>query len=360
MSADAVLTCPCTPTYVVVQQTNWVVNDPLVHYTLDDLTWPTDPNAETQAYDLNTAALPSALSNSIGMLTSRYAPWNKGTSPGTTDMLLKDPQMWSPTNWAFPTNKFPSVGWLGRVHRGTPWQTVYFKADNPASDSDATLTWANWATPNGLNSPNPLENYPTNDWALVDLFTTTPNDNGACGLLSVNQTNDAAWAAVFSGVIAPTNAFGGVQIMPNNNGLLGAAQNYTNLMDGPSGINAQRAYYPNGIFHKVGDILMATNLTTASPLLVGGAANYSDEIVELIPQQTLGLLKVGEPQFAIYAWGQALKPKGPPYLNAGQLNNNIYTNYEITGEVLTRTICHVVHTNGVKMVIDSYNVESGN
>jgi hypothetical protein len=73
------------------------------------------------------------------------------------------------------------------------------------------------------------------------------------------------------------------------------------------------------------------------------------------------LLKVGEPQFVIFAWGQALKPKGPPYLVfPGGLNYNIYTNYEITGECLTRTVCHLVHTNGLKMVIDSYNVESGN
>jgi len=30
-------------------------------------------------------------------------------------------------DWMFPTNKFPNIGWLGRVHRGTPWQTVYIK-----------------------------------------------------------------------------------------------------------------------------------------------------------------------------------------------------------------------------------------
>jgi hypothetical protein len=38
----------------------------------------------------------------------------------------------------------------------------------------------------------------------------------------------------------------------------------------------------------------------------------------------------------------------------------MYTNYEITGECLTRTVCHLVHTNGLKMVVDSFNVESGN
>ena len=33
--------------------------------------------------------------------------------------------------------------------------------------------------------------------------------------------------------------------------------------------------------------------------------------MERIPQQTLGLLKVGLPQFVIYSWGQSLRPKGP-------------------------------------------------
>jgi hypothetical protein len=153
--------------------------------------------------------------------------------------------------------------------------------------------------------------------------------------------------------------------MPNNNGVLGAPQNFTNLVDLNSfyyGINAYRTNQPNGIFHKVGYILGASALTTTSPFLGGNAAtvpDLTDEMVERIPQQTLSLLKVGEPQFVIFAWGQALKPKGPPFLGIGA-NANTYTNYEITGEFLTRTVCHLVHTNGLKMVIDSYNVESGN
>ena len=43
-----------------------------------------------------------------------------------------------------------------------------------------------------------LDTYPTNDYALLDLFTAAPNDNAARGLLSVNQTNSAPWYALFS------------------------------------------------------------------------------------------------------------------------------------------------------------------
>jgi hypothetical protein len=280
-------------------------------------------------------------------------------------MLFKDPLIRGAADWQFPTNKFPGVGWIGRVHRGTPWQTIFLKADLAQTPGQFWGSWSNWANPNWVTYPNVPETYPTNDWPLVDVFTTAPNDNAACGLLAVNQTNDAAWAAVFAGVIAPTNSEFGVQIMPNNNGVLGTLQNFTNLVDVNSlyyGINAYRTNQPNGIFHKVGYILGASALTTTSPFLGGNAAavpDLTDDMVERIPQQTLSLLKVGEPQFVIFAWGQALKPKGPPYLGAGA-NANTYTNYEITGEFLTRTVCHLVHTNGLKIVIDSYNVESGN
>src|ERR1035438_9616036 len=46
---------------------------------------------------------------------------------------------------------------------------------------------------------------PTNDWRVLDLFTTALNDNATRGQLSINQTNLAAWSAALSGVIALTN-----------------------------------------------------------------------------------------------------------------------------------------------------------
>jgi hypothetical protein len=363
-SPDAVLDCPYNPTWIIQVPTNWVANDPLVHYTLEDLTWSSDIQSAQQAYDVSApnSPRPPPLSNSIGIVSGRYAPWGARDTIGN-NMLFKDPLITNSFAWQFPTNKFPGVGWIGRVHRGTPWQTVFLKADTSQNPAQSYALWSNWANPNWVTAPYAPETYPTNDWPLVDVFTTALNDNAARGLLSVNQTNDAAWAAVFGGVIALTNAYGGVQIMPNNNGRpYGIAQNFTNLMDGPYGINAFRSIQPNGIFHKAGYILGAPALTVNSPFLGGNAADVpycTDEVVERIPQQVLSLLKVGEPQFVIFAWGQALKPKGPPFLGLGA-NANTYTNYEITGECLTRTVCHLVHTNGLKMVIDSYNVESGN
>jgi hypothetical protein len=252
--------------------------------------------------------------------------------------------------WQFPTNLFPGVGWLGRVHRGTPWQTIYLKADNPTSQYQPWYT--TW-----VNSPY---TYPTNDWSLVDLFTAAPNDNAARGLLSVNQTNDAAWAAVFSGVIALSSPTEGTVIDPTTNGLYNFG--VYNLMEAANGINAVRTNQPNGVFHKMGDILQAPVLTTQSPIVTNYAGTLTDEMVERIPQQTLSLLKLGLPQFVIYSWGQSLRPK-TLYPASGSLNN-ICTNYEITGEFLSRTVCHVVSADGTtsapRIVIDNYNIEPGN
>jgi hypothetical protein len=131
---------------------------------------------------------------------------------------MKDPLVRASDDWQFPTNVLPSIGWLGRVHRGTPWQTVYLKANdlgwtNPAAGMEgwvADLTDAGpairWRKQTG--NRNVLEGYyyrPVTDRVLFDVFTASINDNSTRGRLNINQTNLAAWSAVFSGVVALTN-----------------------------------------------------------------------------------------------------------------------------------------------------------
>ncbi len=355
--------------HIILQQTEtWEANDPLVHYTLDDLAWPGNPGATPtfQMYPTN------ALTNAVGTISKRYDPWPGSNYTG--EVLFRDPGVSSANNWQFPTNNFPGVGWLGRVHRGTPWQTIYLKPDNPGADPFPITRWASapnvwslqeipgylgsnsWAQGDANANPawvNTLDTYPTTDWALIDLFTAVPNDNAARGLLSVNQTNDAAWAALFAGVIVITNSTEGIPLNPTNDVYY--------LMDTPtSGINAVRALQPNGIFHKIGDILQAGTLTVSPPEPL--TAPLTDEMVERIPQQTLSLLKLGLPQFVVYSWGQSLRPKNLYSSGSGSLLN-ICTNYEITGEFLTRTVCHVVSDPAAaapKIVVDNYNIMPGN
>lgn len=331
---------PLVPTAVLIQSSTLQANDPLVHYTLDDLTYLGLTNTVTYMRPISPLSFvplgtyATNLPIGFGQVNPRYNPWG-GSAYNTT--LFKDPGATSVNAFDFPTNKFPSIGWLGRVHRGTPWQTVYFKPDS-VNANDA-VTWSNFWV-------GTYDTYPTNDWILPDLFTAVPNDNAARGLLSVNQTNDAAWAAVFAGLVVPTNAYDSWVVEPTN---------VYALVDGPGGINSVRT---NGYFHHIGDIFRAPALMTN--FLGTATTQNTDEIVERVPQQILGLLKVGYPQFVIYSWGQSLRPKNL-YFGSGP-NFNLCTNYEITGEVLTRTVCHVVSDPLAvhpKVVIDSYNIEPG-
>jgi hypothetical protein len=325
-----------------------LANDPLVHYTVADLT-------------------PPAGDSSLALAANdRYEPWPTPSVPYyRANTTLKDPQITCSDDWNFPNNKFPSVGWLGRVHRGTPWQTIFLKADDNPSFNGNPYTWTN-------NWVSTLDTYPTYDYALLDLFTAAPSDAAARGLLSVNQTNDAPWYALLSGVavnvgVPPPHTIvtnmlvldptmiapllnGMAVIAPDSNGKL-----FTNYVPG---INAMRDMEPDHVFHNIGSVFKSPMLTIASPFLPPGQAGvYRDEEVEAIPQQVAGLLKLGQPQFVIYGFGQSLKPKdiyfgGPP-------NFNLCTNYQITGEFVTRTVCHVVGdpaAAGVKIQVDSFNI----
>lgn len=84
-----------------------------------------------------------------------------------------------------------------------------------------------------------------------------------------------------------------------------------------------------------------------------------DEAYERIPRQIMSLLKLGEPRFVVYSYGQSLKPAAnslvlnPP----NDMYFNLCTNYQITGEVVTRTVLRVDGTaQNPKVVVESYNV----
>jgi hypothetical protein len=309
-----------------------IVNDPLVHYTVGDLT---RPNLDT---------------NQVLTVNDRYEPW---PSPYTTssqtigaNTTFKDPLIYGSDFWNFPTNLFANVGWIGRVHRGTPWQTIFLKSDSPTG---AAQNFANW-TNKWVSTP---DTYPTSDYALVDLFTATPNDNAASGQVSVNETNSAPWYGVLGGVTVPTAGVGLETIDPTTT-------NIDYILNSPNGLNATRNTQPNNAFHHLGTILESPTLSIASPFLGTNANFLPDEAVEAIPQQVLGLLKVGYPQFVIYGFGQSLKPKD---LYFGANNFNLCTNYQITGEYVIRMVCHVVgapDASTAKIQVDSYNILPGN
>ena len=346
-----VMQVPFTPTRSVCVYYTWQANDPLVHYTLADLTDLIDSTSGPQTnwvYD-------NLILTNLNQINQRYMPWggsiNGGNAEVNTNMALKDPLVTRSDDWQFPNYKIPNIGWLGRVHRGTPWQTVYMKS----SPVDPAL-WQRWTGNAGFLpgtnlanlTPDSTFSQPINDWGIFDLFTTAPNDYATRGQLSVNQSNYAAWAAVLDGVTVltndPVNGLTNVIIDPNAangavNTIFASIQNArTNIVALPGGIAAPR---PDGVFTRVGDILSAPALSITSPFLniadPNSAGVLNDAAYERLPQQIMSLLRVGQPRYVIYAYGQSLKPADRSVVPSGPFYGTC-TNYQITGEVVTRTV----------------------
>ena len=66
------------------------------------------------------------------MATSTRSPGGDGVN----DPAIKDAGVYSAANWMFPDvlrGGIQNLGWLGQVHRGTPWQTLYLKSKNPGA-----------------------------------------------------------------------------------------------------------------------------------------------------------------------------------------------------------------------------------
>ena len=401
---------PFSPFRTLHLATCWQANDPLVHYTVGDLQNFTAFPKITYLDE----AMPPLPPTGYGTVNRRYEPWGGNPTAGSTsntkyDWRFKDPVAQLNGNsdtWDFPTNKFPNPGWLGRVHRGTPWQTVYLKSAGNSVTPPLTIyplppsgypLWVTWSGNNtvvtnfgqlAMNMPQWISttnifggvtnifqvaydssfSLPTNDWRLLDLFSTSFYPNTTRGRLSINQTNLAAWSAVLSGVIALTNS--GTSGQDANGNLIPTAMvippagvydpnpavsnTWPAIVKIVNAINTVRAnsnnaalpVFPNHVFHRLGDILAVPELTTASPFLSPNPEPnnalpnmpMNDAAMERLPQQILGLLKCDEtPRVAIYAWGQTLKPAIHSRMTSGSFFG-LVTNYQITAEVATRTI----------------------
>lgn len=139
---------------------NWEVNDPAVHYLAGDLRIP----------GLLVYGFPSGITRSLcpswnvqlplvslGRTNADYLRQQSIASRRTQSPAQYDMELGSPDVWSFPATPLVNLHWLDRVHRGTPWQTVYL---------------------GGRISPNPVSSYPaataalnpTNDWPLARLW----------------------------------------------------------------------------------------------------------------------------------------------------------------------------------------------
>jgi hypothetical protein len=403
-NTNLVVQAPYTPTRTVWDYTSWQANDPLVHYLASDLNTVTKDTGLHRSDDLVNKPMPVI---SLNALNERYQPWGRNAQMsqvsglvGVTvddaayNLRIRDPLVWGSDYWDFPAYKLPTVGWLGRVHRGTPWQTIYLKSGDvlaqTANDTSGnaqnvgTNTWAQWTgdtqTVNfGGNSRyyDAANSGPAQDGGLFDLFTTRLNDNAVRGALSVNQSHLAAWSAVLSGVVTLSNASRTVysSMAPAITNLIvqpaGAADGSSPVGRIVSSIYSTRTNYVNadgvkGVFEHVGDVLRTPALSDQSPFLNWNNTSQQqygigEEVYEWLPQQIMGLLRVGStPRYVVYCYGQTLRPApNGTVLTGGDFN--LVTNYQVTAESAARAVIRVdrhatpTGTN-YTTTVESYNV----
>jgi len=400
------------------------VNDPMVHYLASDLdagngaVWDNGPVpngvwAQNNAVPPPPGEVVGAGSGSfpipippygVDIIKGRYQPW--GAAAPTTlqtasynfgnpyNLIYKDPGVWDADYWNFPTNRYPTVGWIGRVHRGSPWQTVYLKATDVvvAGSPGGTNTWAAWTGDRNLYDA--ANSAPVQDRLLFDLFTARANDNAARGTLSVNQTNLAAWSAIFSDMVVLSN----IDVLPSftlkSGNPIPQVTNTYNLIqpvavDGinsalgrlVASINLQRTNtiplvgFTNsdgvvGAFEHAGDILSTPALSVNSPFLNWSnnfqqAYGLNDEDYEWVPQQMMGLVRGSStPRYVVYAYGQSLRP-APNGLDSSSPYFGLVTNYQVVAESAVRAVISVqskVDMSGAYPVtnyithVESYNV----
>jgi hypothetical protein len=270
---------PYTPTATVVQDITWQANDPLVHYL---------------ASDLNNLAAGNGLGinniwpGNLGRLNLRYAPWGGNPQIPNFDLnpynlALKDPLVYSSDNWNFPDGQSLNPGWIGQVHRGTPWQTIYLKATNILTAAGGLNTWSIWTGDTNLTDAAAMA--PVQDWHLASLLASWFNTNDPVSLFPVNYPDPNAWQELLNGLIGSTNIpdpFDSILISSNSSQASAIA----------SAIESERTARPGQFFSDVGDILATPQLAEQSPFLAGANSNIvSDADYEIIPSQLLSLLR---------------------------------------------------------------------
>lgn len=346
---------PFTAARKLYVERRYQVNDPLVHYKYQDIYDRKIDADQEKPYPLPPkSVVPGLEIYALGKTNQLYSPWygnktKEGAGNQTTyNPVFTDPLINSSADWSFPTNKFPSLGWMGRVHRGTPWQTIYLKSmDLPPLDGSGntnnivSVDQDVWASERG----NPLT-IPSGDWRFLDVFTTAPTPSATRGQLSVNQSGEAAWAAVLAGVLALTNdttALPPDAYQPSLSSsepvvIEPGSEQFYRIVDG---INRTRASSTSGYFTSKGEIMSVPELSLASPFLNQSGRpethGISDVAMERIPQQIMSLLRLGEPRVVIYAYGQSLAP-AKNSLNLDPDYYQVVTNYQVTGEFVTRSV----------------------
>ena len=288
LSPDAIATgraalnmqAPYTPTALVASLTHWEANDPLVHYLASDL-------AGSSHY---TQTQNQVLPLPFSFLNDCYRPWGgnarfQNSDQNPNNHALKDPLVYSSDAWNFPTGQALNLSWLGQVHRGTPWQTIYLKATDILATAGGLNTWTNWT--GDPDAADAAAMAPVQDRHLLSILASVLNTNDLRQLVSVNNSDSNAWLVLLDGLTALTNDASG-PFDP-----ISISSNSPQASIIASGIQASRSGQPNQFFHDAGDILATPQLAEQSPFLSGlnPTNQITDEAYEVIPSQLLSLVR---------------------------------------------------------------------
>jgi hypothetical protein len=293
-----VFCAPFSPVRLLYFSTRWQANDPLVHYTIPDLAASLSLLERRITVDNDPCAM-ADFEQGNGV-TDLYRPWGSSGKGQFSDfdmaafnIAVEDPVpigvlathpdlVGRSDDWDFPTNQTSGFGWLGRVHRGTPWQTIYLKS----AGVDASL-WQQWTGVSDAGAAQLMQ--PTNDWRLASLLLPLLNTNAPGNLSSLNQSGEAGWRHLLDGLIVLTNdSFEQLDaaVMSSNSPQAAAIA---------AGLDAARRSGRGGYFCGIGDILATPALSDASPWLDTRDSDLTwtltDEAYEMIPSQLLPLLR---------------------------------------------------------------------
>ncbi len=322
---------PYTPSRRVYGAFLLQANDPLVHYTASDLgaqygmlaNWANGDYLNgvwNRSDDPNSEPLPVPPIISIG---GRYQPWgNTGQLARTAavdsnpyNLAYKDPLVWNPDHWNFPTGQVWGLSWIGQVHRGTPWQSIFLKSTNILAAINGFQTWEAW-TGNFLQTNDKESSFevfssaPIMDFELVSLLAATLSTNNYSQQFPVNNPDTNAWAVLLNGLVALTNT--------TPSPISKTTPQFASIFISSNSIQAQiiakaiqatrlnTNLFPNQTFGEIGLILATPELSIRSPFLntnagsIGGRPGVAsqidfgitDQAYEMIPSQLLPLLRI--------------------------------------------------------------------
>ncbi|HEV2454126.1 MAG TPA: hypothetical protein VGY98_07685 [Verrucomicrobiae bacterium] len=303
---------PFTAMREIVQRSVYAANDPLVHYLTQDLADFLD-----DTYGRYALFVPPPTIKYVGAFDDRYMPWGvAGNLAEETfngfpadnnpyNLSYKDPLVASSDDWDFPANQTLNASWLGRVHRGTPWQTIFLKSTNilalQTPNPSGLSTWVLWTGDTNLSDAVCMA--PPADWRMAALLASLIDTNAESSLFSANDSNSGDWENLLNGLTALTNDLNDLIVQFEFESGYGAelvsltvTSNSTQAAEIANAIESTRAALPGQFFLTPGNIFAVPQLSDESPYLNLDEAQIeygiSDQAYEAIPDQLLPLFGV--------------------------------------------------------------------